>query len=366
MKGLKISVLVLLMLLTVQVWGEKRKFVIQGKVPELATGKMILLTRTLYGWDTLAQAPLQNGTFRMEGTLEAPVVALMTVEKYQGGFTFLLDTEKTYSMELYQNKKSVIEGGKLQKALVTYQEIVEKSNDKIKLLKEQIRQAEEVRHYKTKKELQNKLKAFQDDAYERLQAMVEKNKDNIFAAYIQTLGLEQVVELNVLKNKYAGMAERARQTPPGQILAARIKDLEKVNVSAIAPDFTLTTPEGKEVSLYGVKGKLKIIDFWASWCGPCRMENPNMVKLYQDFKSRGLAIISVSLDTKKEKWVEAIEKDGMPWVHVSSLQGWKSEVVKMYGFDAVPSIFILDENNRILAKQLRGKELREFVSGYLK
>ena len=106
-----------------------------------------------------------------------------------------------------------------------------------------------------------------------------------------------------------------------------------------------------------MKGKLKIIDFWASWCGPCRMENPNMVKLYNDFKDKGLAIVSVSLDERKVPWVQAIKKDGMQWTHVSSLKGWKCEVVKQYNIDAVPSIIVLDENNRILAKNIRAEKL---------
>ena len=108
-------------------------------------------------------------------------------------------------------------------------------------------------------------------------------------------------------------------------------------------------------------GKLKIIDFWASWCGPCRMENPNMVKLYDDFKDKGLAVISVSLDERKAAWTQAIQKDGMPWVHVSDLKGWKSEVVKLYNVDSVPCILVLDENNRILAKNIRAEKLRAFV-----
>ena len=179
--------------------------------------------------------------------------------------------------------------------------------------------------------------------------------------------LSQAVHCRIrLKQIYSLLSEKAKETAPGKLLEARIADLEKVGIAATAPDFTLTTPEGKQVSLYSVKGKLKIIDFWASWCGPCRMENPNMVKLYNDFKDKGLAIVSVSLDERKVPWVQAIKKDGMPWTHVSSLKGWKCEVVKQYNIDAVPSIIVLDENNRILAKNIRAEKLRAFVTEYLK
>ena len=109
-----------------------------------------------------------------------------------------------------------------------------------------------------------------------------------------------------------------------------------------------------------------VVDFWASWCGPCRLENPNMVKLYQDFKDKGLTVMSVSLDEKKDKWTEAIQKDGLKWLHLSDLKGWKGEIVKLYNIDGVPTIFVLDENNRIIAKNLRGEKLRAFVEVRLK
>ena len=204
-----------------------------------------------------------------------------------------------------------------------------------------------------------------EDAQKELDALVEKNKDNIFAAYIQTIGMEQM-NLEALKACYQRLSEKARQLEPGKQVAARIQALEGVEVNAIAPNFTLRTPEGKEVAMYDVKGEIKIIDFWASWCGPCRLENPNMVKLYQDFKDKGLAVMSVSLDEKKDKWIEAIQKDGLTWLHLSDLKGWKGEIVKLYNIDGVPTIFVLDENNRIIAKNLRGEKLRAFVEERLK
>ncbi len=351
---------------TNMVSADGQKFLIQGKIPEMQSGEMILTTDTFDGVDTLARVPIKNGSFRMEGTLTEPVVAKIAVAKYEGGFVFLLDTDKPYTMELYQQKKSRIEGGKLQSELLGYQERVEKANAQMKELKEQIGKAVQLRHFKTKKELEDKLMEVQEEARKELEGRVDRNKDNLFAAYIQTAGWEQLADLNKLKERYNSLSEKARQTMPGLLLAARIAGLEKVDVGAIAPDFALPTPEGKEMGMYGIKGKVKILDFWASWCGPCRQENPNMVKLYQDFKDKGLEIVSISLDTSKDSWVKAIRKDGMAWTHLSSLEGWKSEVVKMYGVDAVPAIFVLDENNRILAKEIRGERLRSFVAERLK
>lgn len=347
------------------VLAEGKKFRIEGKVPELKDGMMILTTMTIHGPDTLASVPLKDGIFCMEGSIPEPVVALIAVQGYQGGFNFLLDTDAPYRMELYQSGRSRIEGGKMQKALVTYQTLISEINAEAGKWKEQIDKATRERHFKTKKELENKLARQQENGRKKVRAMIEKNKDNLLAAYIQTSGLAQQTDVQLLKDRYNLLSEEARQTAPGRILAARIAELEKAEVGAVAPDFTLKTPDGKEIALHGIKGKLKIIDFWASWCGPCRMENPNMVKLYQDFKDQGMEVISVSLDTKKDKWMDAIRQDGMPWIHVSDLKGWESSIVRQYGIDAVPSIFVLDEDNRILAKQLRGERLRAFVEQQL-
>ena len=148
-------------------------------------------------------------------------------------------------------------------------------------------------------------------------------------------------------------------------LRPRIEQYLRTDVGQPYRDIAVPTPAGDTLSLRQAvedpANKCVLVDFWASWCGPCRMENPNMVKLYDDFKDKGLAVISVSLDERKAAWTQAIQKDGMPWVHVSDLKGWKSEVVKLYNVDSVPCILVLDENNRILAKNIRAEKLRAFV-----
>lgn len=346
-------------------FGEGKKFTINGKIPELTEGRMIVTTQRVGRADTLGQGDVHDGNFVVEGELEEPCVALIHVAGYGGGFVFILDSDAPYEMELFQSGKSTIRGGKLQGELTVYQEAVMEENQKIRKVKAELEEASAVKHFKTVNELRGKLEKVTADAQKRLGVIVERNKDNVFAAYVQTAGMERM-NLNGLKMCYAGLSDKAKETGPGRLLAARIQALEGVEVDAVAPDFTLTTPEGKAVAMYDVKGKLKIIDFWASWCGPCRMENPNMVKLYNEYKDKGLAVISVSLDEKKNKWEEAIEKDGLTWLHLSDLKGWQSDVVKKYNIDAVPTIFVLDENNRIIAKNLRGEKLKAFISERLK
>jgi thiol-disulfide isomerase/thioredoxin len=115
-----------------------------------------------------------------------------------------------------------------------------------------------------------------------------------------------------------------------------------------------------------VKGKIKIIDFWASWCGPCRLNNPELKKIYDEFREKGLVIIGVSLDDEREDWEMAIETDGLDWTNVSSLKGWDCDVVRLYNVTGVPSLFILDENNNIIATGLRDEQLKIFLHENLK
>ena len=134
-----------------------------------------------------------------------------------------------------------------------------------------------------------------------------------------------------------------------------------------APDFSAPSPEGDQVKLSAIKGKVTIIDFWASWCKPCRIENPNLVKLYKEYHSKGLEIISVSLDreTQKEYWIKAIEKDQLNWYNVSNLKFWQDPIAKAYGVNSIPATFILGENGILIAERLRGAELDAKIKSLL-
>jgi len=148
-------------------------------------------------------------------------------------------------------------------------------------------------------------------------------------------------------------------TPQVDNLKYKIKALKSLMLGAEAPDFTLNTPEGETLSLSALRGKVVMIDFWASWCGPCRRENPNVVRLYNQYKDRGFEILGVSLDRTKQPWLKAIEKDGLEWFHVSDLKGWKSAAAQMYNVSSIPQTLLLDENGNIIARNLRGQQLAQ-------
>lgn len=141
------------------------------------------------------------------------------------------------------------------------------------------------------------------------------------------------------------------------LLKPRLDAIKQLMIGLPAPDFTLDSPDGKKISLKDFKGKVVLIDFWASWCGPCRRENPNVVAMYNRYKDKGFEILGVSLDRSKDPWVKAIADDKLTWPHVSDLKGWSSSAAALYGITSIPHTVLVDREGRIIARQLRGEVL---------
>jgi len=165
-----------------------------------------------------------------------------------------------------------------------------------------------------------------------------------------------LAEVSRLSKEYPWLAE-AKQKKENMARAEVIA--KKTAIGATAMDFTQNNTTGKPVKLSDYRGKYVLLDFWASWCGPCRAENPNVLDNYEKYHSKGLEILAVSLDDKKDAWLKAIKDDGLEWAHVSDLKGWKNEVAKKYNINAVPSNFLIDKEGKIVAVDLRGEELTQ-------
>ena len=159
------------------------------------------------------------------------------------------------------------------------------------------------------------------------------------AYIVLTCGLQAPVEQ--LQELYNLLGERAKNSEYGRIIAAQLSDLGRVAVDKVAPDFTVNSPEGKPISLHGIKAKAKLVVCWASWCGPCRAEIPNVIRLYKRYRDKGLEVLGVSLDDDKSKWVQAIMEDGLPWLNGSDLKGQASEVARVYGVRSIPFTLLL-------------------------
>lgn len=156
---------------------------------------------------------------------------------------------------------------------------------------------------------------------------------------------------------------KARPTHPQvQQFVSNLQRLQGVNEGAMAPDINLATPAGPNLALSSLRGKYVLIDFWASWCGPCRRENPNVVKTYAAYKDKGFEIFGVSLDQNREAWLKAIETDKLVWKHVSDLQYWNSAGAQAYQVNSIPQTFLVDPAGRIIAKGLRGAALDNYLA----
>ncbi|MDE7074607.1 MAG: AhpC/TSA family protein [Odoribacter sp.] len=342
------------------------QYSVKGTVEGAETGNVYIVKQTADGIDTLAHAAVVNGKFAMTGSVENLTSAFVTIEGKRGATPIYLENAKytaTLSMENPMNNK--IEGTATQNLANEYSAITNEVRKSQSELYKEYRAASEAKDEAKMKEIEERYEQAGKAGEEKEDAWMQANADTYIAAQMLASKMSGY-EVEELKAKYELLGENAKATEPGQKIAERIQKLESVAIGKVAPDFTLNTPEGKPLSMHSIKGKVKVIDFWASWCGPCRGENPNVVKMYKELHPKGLEILSVSLDNNKEAWLKAIKDDNLTWNHVSDLKGWGSEAGQLYGVNGIPHLVVLDENNVIVAKNLRGDELRKKVAELLK
>lgn len=327
-------------------------------------GRILLLRPTsLETADTIGNIVTRDGSFSFTGQVTAPFEAEIEVVGTPVRVPLFLE-EGCDDIRVEANTTSrlatVTGGGQLQQCRNRYNAILQDNAARRDSINNYYRSTYDMSDPFWVVQLKGALQA-EGDRFEEAENTFLAANDNMVSASIIAGRFPTLNRNKTLHKKYALLGPAAQASPRGQQLKDYAEKSSQISVGGIAPDFTMQTPDGQPITLHGVKGKVKILDFWASWCGPCRAENPNVRAIYADYHPKGLEVISVSLDTDHDLWVKAIEKDQMVWQHASELDKGSTarDVYKVYG---IPYMLILDENNRIISEGLRGEKLREFIA----
>lgn len=362
------------------------EFEIEGNASGFKDGRNVYLkmqdtvTNSLVNLDTVK---IENGKFIFKGAVTEPSLHFIAIDSTENQIPFILEEGNiTVTVNKDTIFKSIVGGTYSNDQLVAYSKETEKIQKKVQKFqevnREKLQQAQISADTVTMNALMKEYKTFQDQFKDvSLKHVEDHPKSYISLFFIKQFLNDPSFDMARATKMYENLDPSLKNTKEGKSIKKSLDGLKttekKSNVSSssveigtMAPDFSAPNTDGKETSLKSALGKLTLIDFWASWCGPCRKENPNVVALYKDFHAKGLNIIGVSLDEKADKWKEAIAKDQLTWTQISNLKGWEDPIAKRYFVDGIPATFLLDEKGIIIARDLRGAELRAKVASILK
>jgi len=351
------------------------EFLISGTANGIENGKKVFVEiQDENGFTTKDTGVVENGKFELKGITNDVDLGFVRIENEDISLPLILENGKiTVDIKTDTVQNSIIGGTKNNEKFQAFNDDSKKIARKIGKFKElnvnRIREAKKTKDTATINMIMKEYNSFQDEMNKVSIKFIKNNPD----CYLSVLLLENFlmrehIPLDEFKEYYSKIDKSLLNTKSAKNIKTALGALDKkpsIETNKPAPNFSAPSPEGKTISLNETLGKVTIVDFWASWCGPCRAENPNVVALYNEFHSQGLNIIGVSLDKDASKWKEAIAKDGLVWPQVSNLKHWQEPIAKLYNVESIPATFILDAKGNIVAKDLRGDALRAKVAALL-
>ncbi len=364
MKKFLITCISLLFLLACS--QKQSSYTISGQLDGIDTGKIKLQKRSERKFVTIDSTQIEQGNFTFTGNISSPEMYYLKIDNKKELINFFAEASEIFIKGHIDSLNQIyVTGSETQNQLNTAGYQLKSFAERQQELYKQYLEARNNKDETLIAEIGNKWDQLTNEKNEKIKEIVAENSSNVVGPFLVLENLLHVLSFEELKSITDNFDASIKDSKYVKKLKERVETLSKVQIGKTAPDFTLDTPEGKSLSLSSLKGKYLLIDFWASWCAPCRQENPQVVKLYNDYKDKNFTILGVSLDTEKENWTKAIEDDGLTWHHVSDLQGWDNAAADLYGVRSIPHTVLLDPEQKIIAKNLRGEELRNKISELL-
>lgn len=296
-------------------------------------------------------------------------LSFLTVQDVNGNVMFISENE-TIHFNIHKDslQTSNVRGGKENKVFYDYLEHIKTLNQKVMRIRSELQtQLTSTRDSATIVNLQQEEEALRNSDMAYKKKMISENPDAFVSVLILTDMQSMGAPASEVKEYYEALGEDVKKSSIAKSLKTDLDKRSATEIGSKAPTFSGPNPQGEELALPDLMGKVTLIDFWAAWCKPCRDENPNIVKVYNKYHDKGFNAIGISLDRpgQKDRWIKAIEDDNLTWPQISSLQFWQDPIAQQYGIKAIPAAFLLDENGVIVAKNLRGQELEDKVKELL-
>ncbi len=311
-------------------------------------------------WEHKDSADVVEGKFSFSGDLELPEVWYLRFDDKKAYVSLFVENSQISVSGATLNRDSVtISGSSIQDALTKFNQGQEGFYKEIDKMETDYMAAREIEDTATMNQIDLDYDAVSEKISEYIVEYIAGNTSSVIAPYLAVSNLLNDFTANQIDSTLNTFSKDIKDSKYIVSMQERSAKMRTTEVGAVAPLFTQNDPEGNPISLESLRGNYLLIDFWASWCGPCRKENPNVVAAYNKYHDMGFDILGVSLDDNGENWVAAIDKDGLTWPQVGDLNGWANEVGQLYGVNSIPHSILLDEDGVIIAKNLRGEDLHE-------